>query len=309
MIALPKTPQADFPDFPHTRGRIRANADLSKTSWFGVGGAAEFLFRPEDEADLALMLSQKPAAMPLTVLGAASNVIIRDGGIEGLVIRLGKGFAECTAQNDRIIVGAASLSFNAASLAQQNGIGGLEFLVGIPGSMGGVLRMNGGAYGTQLSDVLIEAHALDEKGGKHILSPEQLHYTYRHCGLPEGWIFTGAVLQGKKEQAGVVKDCIDKISAEREKTQPIRSKTGGSTFKNPEGYKAWQLVDAAGCRGLMVGGAQMSELHCNFMVNTGNATAADLENLGEEVRRRVFEKSGIQLEWEIKRIGQWGGHE
>ena len=292
-----------FDALPLTRGRVRAGADLSKTNWFGVGGSAELLFRPEDTDDLMIMLKGIPRSIPVTVLGAASNVIIRDGGIEGLVIRLGKGFAECTAQNDRIIVGAASLSFNAASLAQQNGIGGLEFLVGIPGSMGGVLRMNGGAYGTQLSDVLIEAEVLDEKGNKHILKPEQLHYTYRHCALPEGWIFTNAVLQGKKEDAGVVKARIEKISAEREQTQPIRSKTGGSTFKNPEEHKAWQLIDAAGCRGLTIGGAQMSELHCNFMINTGNATAADLENLGEEVRKRVFEKSGVMLEWEIKRMG------
>lgn len=305
MKSFAMTAQKNWTELlPKTRGRIRLNADLSKTNWFNVGGPAEALFRPEDAEDLASVLKVLPKDVPVVVLGAGSNVIIRDGGIEGLVIRLGKGFVECTAQADKIIVGAAALSLNAAGVAQQNGIGGLEFLVGIPGSMGGVLRMNGGAYGSQLSDVLVEAEAINRSGEISRFTPQEMHYTYRHCGLSDEWIFTSAVMQGKNEDAGVVKARIEKISTEREATQPIRSKTGGSTFKNPEGHKAWQLIDAAGCRGLTIGGAQMSEKHCNFMINTGSATAADLEALGEEVRRRVFEKSGVTMEWEIKRIGR-----
>lgn len=288
---------------PQTRGRMRTDADLSKSNWFQVGGNAEVLFRPEDVDDLAHFLQNKPSDVPVTVLGVGSNILIRDGGISGVVIRLGRGFVECDADETRLRVGAGALALNAAMVAQQYGIGGLEFLTGIPGSIGGVLRMNGGAYGREIKDVLIDAEAIDPQGNIHSLKPEQLQYSYRHSGLPEGWILTRATLQGKMSTPSQVAEKIDEVSIARESTQPIRSKTGGSTFKNPEGHKAWQLIDAAGCRGFKIGGAQMSELHCNFMINTGNATAADLENLGEEVRRRVLETSGVLLEWEIKRVG------
>jgi UDP-N-acetylmuramate dehydrogenase len=290
---------------PRVRGKIRLHADLSKGNWFQVGGPAEILFRPEDEEDLAYFLENKPENLPYMVLGVGSNLIIRDGGIDGVVIRLGRGFVPCHAlDSSRIKVGAACLSFNAATIAQQNGIAGLEFLTGIPGSIGGVLRMNGGAYGSEIKDVLVEAYALDPQGKRCVLKPQHLHYRYRHSDFPEGWIFTGALLQGAEGDPEVIAARIDEISKARESTQPIRAKTGGSTFKNPEGYKAWQLIDAAGCRGLSIGGAQISEKHCNFMINTGNAVASDLEKLGEEVIKRVFAHSGVMLEWEIKRVGK-----
>ncbi len=288
---------------PDTRGRMRAQADLSKVNWFQVGGAAEVLFKPEDTHDLAHFLAHKPADVCVTVLGVGSNILVRDGGIEGVTLRLGRHFADCHAQGDRIIVGAGCLNSNAVTVAKDHGIGGLEFLSGVPGSMGGALMMNAGAYGSETKDVLVEAEVIDPQGHIHVLSAEKLHYTYRKCGLPEGWIFTRATLQGKEEAREKIAARMQEISVARENTQPIRSRTGGSTFKNPEGQKAWQLIEAAGCRGLHVGGAEMSRKHCNFMINTGNATAHDLETLGEEVRQRVLVHSGITLEWEIKRIG------
>ncbi len=302
--SIASTPVSLLERLPRTRGKMRAQADLSKGNWFQVGGTAEVLFRPEDEEDLAHFLKHKPADVPYLVLGVGSNLIIRDGGIDGVVIRLGRGFTECQADGATIRVGAACLSFNAAMVAQQHGIAGLEFLTGIPGSMGGVLRMNGGAYGSEVKDVLVEAYAIDPQGNRHTLTPQDLHYTYRHSELPEGWIFTGARLKGVEGDPAVIARRIESISAQREATQPIRAKTGGSTFKNPEGHKAWQLIDQAGCRGLTIGGAQMSEKHCNFMINTDSATAADLEALGEEVMRRVRENTGVTLEWEIKRVGK-----
>lgn len=289
---------------PELRGRLRANVELAKINWFRVGGAAEFLFKPEDTEDLAYFLAHKPHDMPVTVLGVGSNLLVRDGGIEGVVIRLGKGFAGCIAQEDRVIVGAGCLNANAVAIAQEKCIGGLEFLSGIPGTIGGALAMNAGAYGTETKDVLIEIEAVDPHGHLHVLTPEKMHYSYRHCSLPEGWVLTRAILQGKIEDAAVIAARIDKIAHERETTQPIRSRTGGSTFKNPQGHKAWQLIEAAGCRGHKVGGAEMSEKHCNFMINTGDATAEHLETLGEEVRQRVQDHAGIMLEWEIKRIGK-----
>lgn len=286
------------------RGRVRANADLAKINWFQVGGKAEFLFKPEDADDLAYFLSSKPENLPVTTLGVGSNLLVRDGGIEGVVIRLGRGFTECTVENDRLVVGAGALNANATAFACENGIGGLEFLSGVPGTIGGALAMNAGAYGTETKDVLVEAHAIDGNGHYHVLVPEKLGYDYRHCSLPEDWIFTKAVLQGKKEDVSVITARMKKIARLRGATQPIRSRTGGSTFKNPRGMKAWQLIDAAGCRGLKIGGAQMSEKHCNFMINTGKATAQDLETLGEEVIERVLVKCGIKLEWEIRRVGR-----
>jgi UDP-N-acetylmuramate dehydrogenase len=293
-----------FPHMPSLRGRIRADAELAKVNWFQVGGRAEFLFKPEDTEDLAVFMALKPADISVTVLGVGSNLLVRDGGIEGVVIRLGRGFADCIVQEDRLVVGAGCLNANAVAVARESGIGGLEFLSGIPGTIGGALAMNAGAYGKETKNVLIEAEALDAEGRLHVLTPENLGYGYRHSNLPEGWIFTRAVLQGKREDHSIIAERIDNIAREREASQPIRSRTGGSTFKNPEGHKAWKLIEEADCRGLTIGGAMMSEKHCNFMINTGTATADELERLGEEVRRRVQDKTGILLEWEIKRIGR-----
>jgi UDP-N-acetylmuramate dehydrogenase len=289
---------------PPVRGRYRANADLSKSNWFGVGGVAEVLFKPEDAEDLAVFLRGKPADIPVTVIGVGSNVIVRDGGIAGIVVRLGRGFVGCEVREAGIRTGAACLDIHVAELAADTGIAGLEFLSGIPGTIGGALRMNGGAYGCDISQVLVEAEAIDPQGVLHRLTPAELHYSYRHCGLPEGWIFTGCTLRGTVGDKAEIVARMAEIKTQRETSQPVRSRTGGSTFKNPEGHKAWQLIDAAGCRGLRRGDAQVSELHCNFLINHGSAMAADLEALGEEVRTRVYAQSGIMLEWDIKRIGE-----
>lgn len=293
-----------FSRLPPVRGRLRAGAELAKTTWFQVGGPAEVLFRPEDADDLAAFLAACPADMPVTVLGASSNLLVRDGGIAGVVIRLGGGFTECRAEDGCLVVGAGCLNGHATQIAQMHGIGGLEFLSGVPGVIGGALAMNAGAYGSDTNAVLLQAEALDRQGMLHIVTPDRLGYSYRHCSLPEGWIFTRAVLQGVPAAPEEIAARMAQIAGERAASQPVRSRTGGSTFKNPPGgLKAWQLIDAAGCRGFQVGAAQMSELHCNFMINTGGATAAELEALGEEVRARVLAHSGVTLEWEIKRIG------
>ena len=289
---------------PQVRGKYRAQADLSKVNWFQVGGPAEILFKPEDANDLAHFIAHKPHDIDVNVLGVGSNLLVRDGGIEGVVIRLGREFAGCHIEGDRIMVGAGCLNSNAVMVAREHNIGGVEFLSGVPGSIGGALAMNAGAYGNETKNILVEAEVIDPEGRTHILSADKLHYSYRHCGLPQGWIFTRATLQGKKANSELIAMRMEAIAQERKLSQPIRSRTGGSTFKNPAGHKAWQLIDAAGCRGLSVGGAQMSLLHCNFMLNTGHATASDLEALGEEVKRRVLDTSGIMLEWEIKRIGR-----
>lgn len=290
---------------PAVRGKLRADADLAKTNWFRVGGAAEVLFRPADEEDLAAFIRAKPADVAVTVLGVGSNLIIRDGGLDGVVIRLGGAFVDMQVEGNLLHCGAGALDLNVAQLAQQHGLGGLEFLSGIPGTIGGALRMNAGAYGREIKDVLVSARALDAYGVMHTLTPDDMNFAYRRAhGVPEGWIFTGCTLRGELGDADAIASEMARIAEARGATQPIKSRTGGSTFKNPEGHKAWELVDAAGCRGLTIGGAQMSELHCNFMINTGNATARDLEALGEEVRRRVLAQSGVELEWEIRRIGK-----
>ena len=288
---------------PPVRGRLTENAPLAGITWFRVGGPAEVMFRPADLADLRAFLSAKPAEVPVTVIGVGSNLLVRDGGVPGVVIRLGKGFAEIGAEGSRIIAGAAALDLNVARVAAEAGIAGLEFLSGIPGTIGGALRMNAGAYGRELVDVVQSAEAVDAQGTVHRLDRQGLGLGYRHSGVPEDWIFVGAEIAGSPGERGAILARLAEIQAAREASQPIRSRTGGSTFANPPGQKAWELIDRAGCRGLAAGGAMVSEKHCNFLINTGAATAADLEGLGEEVRRRVFERSGVTLEWEIKRVG------
>jgi UDP-N-acetylmuramate dehydrogenase len=289
---------------PRLRGRLIANQPLAELTWFRVGGPAQVLFSPQDTEDLAALLAQLPAEVPVTVIGLGSNLIVRDGGVAGVVIRLGRGFGEIAIEEGhRVCAGTAVPDVKVARAAQEAAIAGLSFLRGIPGSIGGALRMNGGAYGGETKDVLIEARGVDRAGRIVTFSNPDLHYTYRHCGAPEDVIFTQALFQGRPGDPAVIAAEMDKITESREATQPIKSRTGGSTFKNPPGHKAWQLIDAAGCRGLTVGGAQVSTMHCNFLINLGSATAADIESLGETVRARVRANSGVDLDWEIKRIG------
>lgn len=288
---------------PPVRGKIRAGAALSKINWFQVGGAAEVLFRPEDVHDLAGFLAALPREVPRLVLGVGSNLLVRDGGVAGVAIRLGRGFSEVMVEDGRLAAGASALSMNVAHVAAEHALAGLEFFSGIPGTIGGALAMNAGAYGRETAEVLEEVEMVDPEGGIHRLRREELEYGYRHCAFPPGWIFTRAWLRGAPGERAAVLAAIGHITRQREATQPIRARTGGSTFKNPPEHKAWQLIDAAGCRGLTIGAAQISEKHCNFMINTGGATAAELEALGEEVRMRVQEHSGMTLEWEIKRVG------
>ncbi|MPZ57710.1 MAG: UDP-N-acetylmuramate dehydrogenase [Rhizobiales bacterium] len=289
---------------PQLRGRLIANEPLAPLTWFRVGGSAQVLFMPEDEADLAHVLANLAPEIPVTVIGLGSNLIVREGGVPGVVIRLGRGFNEVRVESGNcILAGAAVPDVKVARTAQEAGTGGLSFMRGIPGGIGGALRMNGGAYGRETKDTLVEARAVDRQGRIHVLTNADMHYTYRHCGAPEDLVFTSALFQGAPGDPAVIAAEMNSITEAREATQPIKSRTGGSTFKNPPGQKAWQLIDAAGCRGLAVGDAQVSELHCNFLINRGSSTAADIETLGETVRARVKEASGVELEWEIKRIG------
>ncbi|MEK9844797.1 UDP-N-acetylmuramate dehydrogenase [Thalassospira sp.] len=293
---------------PKVRGKLREGAQLAKVTWFQVGGPADVMFRPADEADLADFLQGKPDDMPVTVIGVGSNLLVRDGGIRGVVIRLGRPFTDAVIKDGNLHVGAGALDLNVAQVAKQAGIAGLEFLSGIPGTIGGALRMNAGAYGSEIKDVLISATAIDGKGIKHTVAPDEMGMSYRHCDLPEDWIFTSAILRGTAGDPDEIAKRMDEIQQARAGSQPIKSRTGGSTFANPVPERAWEVIDAAGCRGLTIGGAQMSEQHCNFMINTGNATALDLEQLGDEVRKRVKEHSGVELRWEIRRIGERLGH-
>jgi UDP-N-acetylmuramate dehydrogenase len=289
---------------PGLRGRLIANQPLAELTWFRVGGPAQVLFSPQDEEDLAMLLAGLPGAVPVTVIGLGSNLIVRDGGVAGVVIRLGRGFGDIAVEDGhRVRAGTAVPDVKVARAAQEAAIAGLSFLRGIPGSIGGALRMNGGAYGGETKDVLVAARGVDRAGRIIDFTNADMHYTYRHCGAPDGVIFTEAVFQGRPGDPAVIATEMDKITESREATQPIKSRTGGSTFKNPAGHKAWQLIDAAGCRGLQIGGAQVSPMHCNFLINLGGATAADIETLGETVRARVKETSGVDLDWEIKRIG------
>ncbi len=290
------------------RGRLTADAPLAPFTWFRVGGPAEVLFSPADEDDLAYFLKNLPRDIPVTVIGLGSNLIIRDGGIRGVAIRLGgRAFGAIATTPDRhVIAGAAALDAQVARAAAEAGIDGLAFLRGVPGSIGGALRMNAGAHGGETRQILIEARGIDRTGAVRAFSNEAMGFSYRHSGAPGDVIFTGATFQGRPGDPQAILAEMERITAEREASQPIREKTGGSTFKNPPGQKAWQLIDAAGCRGLVVGGAQVSTMHCNFLINRGAATAADIEALGEEVRRRVMATSGVELEWEIKRVGVAG---
>jgi UDP-N-acetylmuramate dehydrogenase len=289
---------------PELRGRLLPNQPLAELTWFRVGGPAQVLFMPEDEADLASFLGALPAEIPVTVIGLGSNLIVRDGGVPGVVIRLGRGFGDVKVEpGARVRAGTGVPDVKVSRAAQEAGIAGLAFFRGIPGAIGGALRMNGGAYGRETKDALIEARGVDRAGRVHVFANGDMHYSYRHCGAPDDVIFTAALFQGAPGDPEKIAAEMDKITESREATQPIKSRTGGSTFKNPPGHKAWQVIDAAGCRGLKVGGAQVSEMHCNFLINLGGATAADIETLGETVRTRVKEDSGVELEWEIKRIG------
>ena len=308
------TDQTLFPDLtpmltermPRLRGRLLANQAMAPLTWFRVGGLAQLLFTPADEDDLAYCLANLPENIPVTSVGVGSNLIVRDGGIEGLVIRLSpKGFGQIThAGKGNILVGAAVLDKKLAEAALQHKIGGLEFFHGIPGSIGGALRMNAGANGGETKDVLTYATGVTRDGDFVTFSNAEMGFTYRHCAVDDSIIFTSALFAGTPEAEAVIRQRMGAVQNHRETAQPIREKTGGSTFKNPLGHSAWKLVEAAGCRGLRRGGAQVSQMHCNFLINTGEASAADIEGLGEEVRRRVLETSGVDLHWEIKRLGR-----
>ena len=289
------------------RGRITPDAEMDKITWFRAGGTADALFQPADEDDLAAFLRAVPEDVRLGVVGIGSNLLVRDGGLRGFVIRLSaKGFGEAEIIGDnRIRAGAVMPDKRLAAAALEAGIGGFHFYHGIPGAVGGALRMNAGANGVETRERVVEVRALDRKGNLHVLSNADMGYSYRHSSVSKELIFTSAVFEGYAEDRIAIKAAMDAVQHHRETVQPIREKTGGSTFKNPPGTSAWKEIDAAGCRGLMIGGAQMSPMHCNFMINTGTATGYDLEYLGETVRARVLENSGIRLEWEIKRLGQF----
>ena len=304
MMAARRVSNRLIDRLPPVRGRLTADAPLAPVTWFRVGGAAEILFRPADEADLADFLAHRPPEVPITVLGVASNLLVRDGGIPGVVIRLGRSFVTIAGDGETVRAGAGALDLNIALACREAGIAGLEFLSGVPGTLGGALRMNAGAYEREIKDVLRSAVAIDGKGRRHAVAAAALGLGYRHCAAPDDWIFIAAELGGRAGDPAAIGRRMDEIRAAREASQPIRARTGGSTFANPPGDKAWQLIDRDGCRGLTRGGAQVSEKHANFLINTGKATAADLEGLGEEVRRRVFETTGVTLEWEIRRVGR-----
>jgi UDP-N-acetylmuramate dehydrogenase len=302
MMALATHPHL-IDRLPRPRGRLNADAPLGPQTWFRTGGNAEVLFRPADVEDLAAFLRELPRDVPVTVLGVGSNVIVRDGGIRGVVIRLMRGFTGIVVEGHEVVAGAGAPDLNVALTAREHSLAGLEFLSGIPGTIGGAFPTNAGAYGGELAEVLISAEAVDRAGKVFTVTPRELGLSYRHSDAPADWIFTSARLKAAPGDQLAIARRINEIDAARADSQP-RSRTGGSTFANPPGHKAWELIDRAGCRGLKVGGAQVSEKHTNFLINTGDATAADIEALGEEVRRRVFAQSSVQLEWEIRRIGE-----
>lgn len=295
---------------PTVRGRLTADAPLAAQTWFRVGGAAEVLFRPADVDDLADFLARLDADIPVTVLGVASNLLVRDGGVPGVVIRLGRGFADVSVDGDLMAIGSGALDSTAAQAALEAGLAGLEFLSGVPGTIGGALRMNAGAYGGEIRDVFVAAEGVNRRGEKLVFDAAAMGFEYRKCAVPADVIFTRATLRGVPGDKAQIAARMAEIADKRGETQPVRARTGGSTFKNPPGHKAWELIDRAGCRGLTRGQAQVSEKHCNFLLNLGEASAAELEALGEEVRARVLAHSGVTLEWEIKRVGlPLGGNE
>ena len=292
---------------PPVRGTYTHGAPLKDLVWFRAGGPAEILFRPADAEDLAAFLAARPIDVPVTVIGVGSNLLVRDGGVPGVVVRLGRGLGDVTTDGLTIRAGGAALDPAVAEAASRAGIAGLEFLIGVPGTVGGAIRMNAGAYGTEIKDVLVELSALDLAGVTHRLTRADLQFIYRGSSMPEGWIVTEATLAGKSGDPAAIAKRVAEIKSSREATQPTSARTGGSTFANPPNARAWELIERAGCRGLKRGGAQVSEMHCNFLINTGAATAADIEQLGEEIRERVNKTSGVILEWEIRRIGLAGG--
>ncbi len=288
---------------PPVLGKLSTNAQLSRITWFRVGGPAEVLFRPADRDDLAGFLRARPADVPVAVIGVGANILVRDGGIPGVLIRLGRAFSTVRIDGSTVSAGAGTSDVNVSIACRNRSVAGLEFLSGIPGTIGAGLRMNAGAYGREMSDVVSAAEAMDADGDVHTLTPGDLGFSYRRSAVPADWIFLSATLEGEPDQRHEISARMNEINRERNQSQPVKLRTGGSTFVNPAGHKAWQLIEAAGCRGLAVGGARVSEQHCNFLINTGDATAADLEDLGEEVRRRVKDHSGIELDWEIRRLG------
>jgi UDP-N-acetylmuramate dehydrogenase len=289
------------------RGRLTPDAPMDRVTWFRAGGLAELMFQPHDVDDLVTFLKALPDEVPLTVVGVGSNLLVRDGGIKGVVLRLSaKGFGDVELiDENRIRAGAICPDKNIAAMALDHGIGGFAFYYGIPGSIGGALRMNAGANGSETRERVVEVEAVSRKGERVTLTNAEMNYSYRHSAPPEGLIFTHGLFEGYSEDKAKIRADMDAVRHHRETVQPVQEKTGGSTFKNPEGHSAWKLIDEAGCRGLQIGGAQMSPLHCNFMINIGQATAHDLEKLGEIVRQRVYENSGVLLDWEIKRIGDF----
>jgi UDP-N-acetylmuramate dehydrogenase len=303
MMTLASTRPHLIDRLPRPRGRLVADAPLGPQTWFRTGGPAEVLFRPADADDLAAFLAALPHDVPVMVLGVGSNLLVRDGGVRGVVIRLMRGFTEVTVEGTEVRAGSGALDLNVAFTARDHALGGLEFLSGIPGTVGGAVAMNAGAYDGELAQVLISAEAVDRRGARHQVDAAGMGFSYRHSGVPADWIFTSARLRAAPGDQLAIARRIAEIDAARQESQP-RSRTGGSTFVNPPGHKAWQLIDRAGCRGLVIGGAQVSEQHCNFFLNVGHASAADIEALGEEVRRRVFDNSGVRLEWEIRLIGE-----
>jgi UDP-N-acetylmuramate dehydrogenase len=303
MMATGLKPEHLIDIMPNVRGKLKADEALSRYTWFKVGGPAEVLFKPADEEDLCGFLSKLPIDIPISIIGNASNLLVRDGGVPGVVIRLGAAFSKIEITNCQIRIGAAAADLNVARKARDNAISGFEFLSGIPGTLGGAIRMNAGAYGAEIKDVCLSVKAVDRKGKVHELKNQDLGFIYRHSGIDPTWIITEVTLKGQDGTLSDITTRMENIQLDREQNQPVRTLTSGSTFTNPPGHKAWQLIDEAGCRGLVRGGAIVSNLHCNFLVNARNATAEDIEGLGEEVRRRVFNQLGVMLNWEIKNMG------
>ena len=302
-MALATSPPHLIDRLPRPRGRLTADAPLGPQTWFGTGGPAEVLFRPADVEDLSSFLAALPADVPVMVLGVGSNLLVRDGGVKGVVIRLMRGFTGIAVEGHEVVAGGGAPDLNVALTARDHALAGLEFLSGIPGTIGGAFATNAGAYGSDLSEVLVSAEAVDRAGKLHRVTPQELGFSYRHSEAPADWIFTSARLKATPGDQLAIARRIAEIDSARTDSQP-RSRTGGSTFMNPPGHKAWELIDRAGCRGLRLGAAQVSEKHTNFLINTGDATATEIEALGEEVRRRVLGQSGVRLDWEIRRIGE-----